>query len=58
MQGAELGRGTVDYKPIFAAGVKAGVRHYFVEQEGPFARMNTIEAARVDCEYLRSIGRA
>jgi sugar phosphate isomerase/epimerase len=58
MQGAELGHGTVDYKPIFAAGVKAGVRHYFVEQEGPFARMGAIDAARVDCEYLRSIGRA
>jgi sugar phosphate isomerase/epimerase len=58
MKGAELGHGTVDYKPIFAAGVKAGLQHYFVEQEGPFARMSTIEAARVDCEYLRSIGRA
>lgn len=58
MQGAELGHGTVDYKPIFAAAVKAGLQHYFVEQEGPFARMSTIDSARVDCEYLRSIGRA
>jgi len=58
MKGAELGHGTVDYKPIFAAGVKAGLQHYFVEQEGPFARMSTLEAARVDCDYLRSIGRA
>ena len=58
MRGAELGHGTVDYKPIFAAGVQAGLQHYFVEQEGPFARMSTVEAARVDFEYLRSIGRA
>jgi sugar phosphate isomerase/epimerase len=58
MQGAELGHGTVDYKPIFAAAVKAGLQHYFVEQEGPFARMGTVEAAKVDFEYLRSIGRA
>ena len=58
MQGAELGHGSVDYKPIFAAAVKAGLQHYFVEQEGPFARMSTLEAARVDFEYLRSIDRA
>ena len=58
MQGAELGHGTVDYKPIFAAAVQAGLQHYFVEQEGPFARMSPVEAARVDCDYLRSIGRA
>jgi sugar phosphate isomerase/epimerase len=58
MQGAELGHGTVDYRPIFAAAVKAGLQHYFVEQEGPFARMSPMEAARVDWEYLHSIGRA
>ena len=58
MQGAELGSGTVDYKPIFAAAVKAGLQHYFVEQEGPFARMSSVEAAKVDFEYLRSIGKA
>jgi len=58
MRGAELGHGTVDYKPVFAAAVKAGLQHYFVEQEGPFSRMSTIEAAKVDFDYLRSIGRA
>lgn len=58
MKGAELGHGSVDYKPIFAAGAKAGLQHYFVEQEGPFARMSPIEAAKVDCDYLRSIGMA
>jgi len=58
MRGAELGRGSVDYKPIFAAGAKAGLQHYFVEQEGPFAGMSPVEAAQVDYDYLRSIGRA
>jgi hypothetical protein len=29
-----------------------------VEQEGPFARMSPVEAAQVDFEYLRAIGRA
>lgn len=58
MQGAELGHGTVDYRPIFAAAMKAGLEHYFVEQEGPFSRMSTLDAAKVDFEYLRSIGRA
>ena len=58
MLGAELGHGTVDYKPIFAAAEKAGLKHYFVEQEGPFSRMSTVEAAKVDFDYLRSIGKA
>ena len=58
MRGAELGHGTVDYKPIFAAGAKAGLQHYFVEQEGPFARMSPVEAAKVDYDYLRTIGMA
>jgi sugar phosphate isomerase/epimerase len=56
MLGAELGRGVVDYKPIFAAASKAGLRHYFVEQEGPFSRMNQLQAARVDYDYLHSMG--
>jgi sugar phosphate isomerase/epimerase len=55
MQGAELGRGVVDYKPIFAAAQKAGLKHYFVEQEGPFSRMNQLQAARVDYDYLHSM---
>jgi sugar phosphate isomerase/epimerase len=55
MLGAELGRGVVDYKPIFAAAAQAGLKHYFVEQEGPFSRMNQLEAARVDYDYLHAM---
>ena len=53
--GAELGRGTLDYKPIMAAADAAGLKHCFVEQEGPFARMSQLEAARVDYAYLRPL---
>jgi sugar phosphate isomerase/epimerase len=55
MLGAELGHGVVDYKPIFAAAAAAGLKHYFVEQEGPFSRMNPLQSVQVDCDYLRSI---
>lgn len=53
--GAELGHGMIDYRPILAAAEKAGLKHYFAEQEGPFARMSQLEAARQAYEYLRSI---
>jgi sugar phosphate isomerase/epimerase len=56
MLGAELGRGVVDYKPIFAAAEKSGLQHYFVEQEGPFSRMDQLQAAQVDYDYLHSMG--
>jgi sugar phosphate isomerase/epimerase len=53
--GAELGHGMIDYGPIFAAAEKAGLKHYFAEQEGPFTRMSQIDAARQACEYLRKL---
>ena len=55
MLGAELGRGVIDYKPIFAAAADAGLQHYFVEQEDPFARMSPMQAARVDHAYLHGL---
>jgi len=55
MRGAELGRGVVDYQPIFAAAAKAGLLHYFAEQEGPFSRMDQLQAARVDYDYLAAM---
>jgi sugar phosphate isomerase/epimerase len=53
--GAELGRGTVDYRPIMAAADQAGLKHCFAEQEGPFSRMSSLQAARVDYAYLRPL---
>lgn len=51
--GAELGSGIIDYQPIFAAAEKAGLQHYFTEQEGPFVRMSQLDAARQAYRYLR-----
>ena len=53
--GAELGQGIIDYRPIFAAAEQAGLRHYFVEQEGPFTRMSQLEAARQAYDYVRRL---
>src|SRR2546421_10390253 len=54
MHGAELGRGGVDYGPVFAAPGRAGLRHYFFEEEGPF-QVGPMQAAQVAYEYLRAI---
>lgn len=51
--GSELGRGTLDYQPIMAAADQAGLKHCFVEQEGPFSRISQLDAARIDYDYLR-----
>jgi sugar phosphate isomerase/epimerase len=51
----ELGRGSIDYKPIVEAGLKAGVKHIFVEQEPPFKDVSVMEAADIDYRYLKSI---
>jgi sugar phosphate isomerase/epimerase len=41
----EVGRGTIDFKEIFAASKQAGIRHYFVEQDetpaSPFTSIKT-----------------
>jgi sugar phosphate isomerase/epimerase len=49
----ELGRGTIDYKRIFAAARKASVRHYFVEQEE--YDMPPLEALKIDADYMRNL---
>lgn len=51
----ELGRGAIDYRPIFAAARKAKIREYFVEQEPPFTEMPALEAIKVDYEYLNNL---
>ena len=53
--GAELGHGMIDYGPIFAAAKKAGLQHYFAEQEGPFTRMTQLDAARQAYRYLSTL---
>lgn len=51
----ELGRGSIDLKPIVEAGLRAGVKHMFVEQEPPFKEVPAMEAAAIDCRVLKSL---
>jgi len=49
----EVGRGTIDFKEIFAASEKAGIKHYFVEQDetpgSPF------ESIKMSIDYLKKL---
>jgi sugar phosphate isomerase/epimerase len=49
----EVGQGTIDFKKIFAAAQKAGVKHYFVEQdETPTSPFSSI---RLSMDYLKRL---
>ncbi len=47
----ELGRGNIDYAPIFAAA--PALEHYFVEQEE--FDIDPLEAIRIDADYVRKL---
>jgi len=51
-EGTELGRGHVDYGPIFRAAKKA-IEWYYIEQEPPFKEMPVLEALKINYEYLQ-----
>jgi sugar phosphate isomerase/epimerase len=48
----EMGRGTIDYHPIFEAAKNAHIAHAFVEQEE--FDMPAIEALKIDADYMRA----
>jgi sugar phosphate isomerase/epimerase len=49
----EVGQGTIDFKRIFAAAQKAGVKHYFVEQdETPASPFSSI---KLSMDYLKQL---
>ena len=48
-----LGKGTIDYKPIFAAAKNAGIKHYFVEQEEFDG--DPMQELKEDYQYLHAI---
>ncbi|MHB2007272.1 MAG: sugar phosphate isomerase/epimerase family protein [Acidobacteriaceae bacterium] len=51
---AELGQGSIDYRPILQAAAKAGhIRHCFVEQEQ--YDMPPMQALKIDAEYMRRL---
>ncbi len=39
---ADVGRGVIDFKPIFAQAAKAGVQHQFVEHDNPLNQIETL----------------
>jgi sugar phosphate isomerase/epimerase len=49
----ELGRGVLDYHPIFKAASKASIKHVFVEQEGFDIPQN--ESLKADADYMKSL---
>jgi sugar phosphate isomerase/epimerase len=51
----ELGKGSVDYKPILAAAAATGhIRHCFVEQEG--FNLPWQESLKIDAGYMHKLG--
>lgn len=54
MKPAEVGSGTLDWAAILPAAYDAGVRHFYVEQEPPFA-IPRIEAARKSYGFLSQL---
>jgi len=54
-KGTELGKGHIDYKPIFAAAGPAGVEYFFSEQEPPIVGMTELEAAKVNYDYMHAL---
>jgi sugar phosphate isomerase/epimerase len=49
----EMGRGSIDYMPIFKAAKAAHIRHYFIEQEQ--FTIPPMEALKVDADYMRAM---
>lgn len=47
----EVGSGTIDFKPLFAAAKQSGMIHFFVEQENNFAS-NSFESIKSSCDFI------
>ena len=50
---AEVGRGTIDWKRIFAAAPQGGAKHYFVEQD--YCERPPLESVKISFEYLKNL---
>jgi sugar phosphate isomerase/epimerase len=49
---ADVGKGIINWKRIFAHSEQAGIKHYFVEHDNP---TNSMETARVSYAYLERL---
>jgi sugar phosphate isomerase/epimerase len=50
-----VGRGEIDYRPIFAQAAKAGMQHYFVEQDTAPNGGDSIAAIRESMAALKRV---
>ena len=50
---AEVGKGTIDWKRIFAAAPQGGMKHFFVEQD--YCEIPPLESIKVSYEYLHKL---
>ncbi|MFB3920928.1 MAG: sugar phosphate isomerase/epimerase family protein [Terriglobia bacterium] len=50
---AEVGKGTIDWKRIFAAAPKGGLKYYYVEQD--YCAGPPIESIKVSYDYLKGL---
>ena len=50
---AEVGSGTIDWKRIFAAAPKGGLKYYYVEQD--FCERPPIESVKMSFDYLKQL---
>ena len=48
----DVGRGSIDFRRIFARAEQAGIRHYFVEHDEP---VSPFESARISFEAMRRL---
>lgn len=55
MDPTEVGSGRIDWRRLLPGAYAAGVRHFYVEQEPPFARPR-IEAAKLSYDFLAKLG--
>jgi len=49
----EVGRGKINWKRIFKAALKGGLRHYFVEQDE--CAVPPLQAIRISYDYLQKL---
>lgn len=48
----EIGKGTIDFKTIFALAAKDNIKHYFVEQETNY-KPNELDSVKISFDYLQ-----
>ena len=52
---AELGEGNLDFKAIIDTGIKAGVKHFFIEQDMSYGK-DPLESLKISRDHLVDIG--